>query len=137
MAIGQGSGREGPLEAARQAIANRLLNLSIDDGRGILFSVKGGRQLTLGGVTAAGELIAKTVKRDAQIFFGMCVDHSLEDTVKLTLMATGLPQNSSKEVTEKYALQDKGTYTSLEQNGHQETPETPPVAPKKKRGWWK
>jgi len=135
MAIGQGSGREGPLEAARQAIANPLLNLSIDDGKGVLFSVKGGRQLTLGGVTAAGELIAKAVKKDAQIFFGMCIDHGLEDNVRLTLIATGLPQNRSKEVTEKYTLQDRGTYTSLEQNGHQETPETPPEKPKRRRGW--
>ena len=97
MAIGQGSGREGPLEAARQAIANPLLNLSIDNARGVLFSVKGGHQLTLGGVTAAGELIAKSVKKDAQIFFGMTIDYSLEDTVKLTLIATGLPDDNYKE----------------------------------------
>ena len=92
MAIGQGRGRQGALQAARQAIANPLLNLSIDGAEGVLFSVKGGRQLTLGAVNAAGELIGKSVKRNAAIFFGMSVDNSYEDSVKLTLIATGLKQ---------------------------------------------
>ena len=92
MAIGLGHGNMGALEAARQAIANPLLNLSIKGAEGVLFSVKGGNSLSLGGVNAAGELISKTVKRDASIFFGMAIDESLEDEVKLTLIATGLKQ---------------------------------------------
>ena len=55
MAIGMGRGRMGALEAARQAIANPLLNMSIKGAQGVLFSVKGGEELTLGGVNAAGE----------------------------------------------------------------------------------
>ena len=92
MAIGVGHGHMGALEAARQAIANPLLNLSIKGAEGVLFSVKGGDTLSLGGVNAAGELISKTVKRDASIFFGMAIDNELEDEVRLTLIATGLKQ---------------------------------------------
>ena len=95
MAIGQGRGRMGALEAARQAIANPLLNMSIKGARGVLFSIKGGQELTLGGVNAAGELIGKTVKKNAAIYFGMSIDKSLEDGVKLTLIATGLKANGS------------------------------------------
>ena len=95
MAIGNGQGRMGPLEAARQAISNPLLNLSIHGARGVLFSVKGGHELTLGGVNAAGQLIRKAVRRDASIFFGMSVDHDLDDRVKLTLIATGLSPNGA------------------------------------------
>jgi cell division GTPase FtsZ len=68
----------------------------------------GSRPREPGGVTAAGELIAKSVKRDAQIFFGMCADHSMEDNASLTLIATGLPQNRLKEVTEKYGVKKTG-----------------------------
>ena len=92
MAIGVGHGNMGALEAARQAIANPLLNLSIKGAHGVLFSVKGGEGLTLGGVNAAGELIGKTVRKDASIFFGMSIDPSLEDEVRLTMIATGLKQ---------------------------------------------
>ena len=98
MAIGSGYGNTGPIEAARQAIANPLLNLSIDRAKGVLFMVKGGPQgLTLGGVNEAGELISSTVRKDANIFFGMSVDESMGDQVRLTLIATGLTHNSFKE----------------------------------------
>jgi len=98
MAIGSGYGNTGPLEAARQAIANPLLNLSIERARGVLFMVKGGAEgLTLGGVNSAGELISRTVRKDANIFFGMGVDESMGDEVKLTLIATGLQHDSFKE----------------------------------------
>ena len=92
MAIGRANGPMGPVEAARQAISNPLLNLSIEEAKGVLFSVKGGGSLTLGGINAAGELIASAVHKDAHIFFGMSIDHSLEDEVRLTLIATGLQQ---------------------------------------------
>jgi cell division protein FtsZ len=97
MAIGHGRGRNGAVEAAQQAIANPLLNMSIDGARGVLFSVKGGQELTLGAVNAAGQLIARSVRKDAPIFFGMSIDNTLEDSVKLTLIATGLKEASSKE----------------------------------------
>ena len=92
MAIGRANGPMGPVEAAQQAIANPLLNLSIEDARGVLFSIKGGESLTLGGINAAGELIANAVHKDAHIFFGMSIDQSLGDEVRLTLIATGLKQ---------------------------------------------
>jgi cell division protein FtsZ len=90
MAIGQGRGKMGVVDAARQAMANPLLNMSIKGAQGVLFSVKGGHSLTLGGVNAAGDLIGKTVRKNASIFFGMSMDEDLEDSVKLTLIATGL-----------------------------------------------
>ena len=97
MAIGRGYGNTGPVEAARQAIANPLLNLSIDKAKGVLFMVKGGPEgLTLGGVNAAGHLIADTVRKDANIFFGMGVDEAMGDEVRLTLIATGLQHDSMK-----------------------------------------
>ncbi len=90
MAIGFGNGRMGAVEAAQQAITNPLLDLSIKGAKGVLFSVKGGHELTLGAVNAAGELIGRSVKKNASIFFGMTIDRSLDDGVKLTLIATGL-----------------------------------------------
>ncbi len=95
MAIGQSAGRNGPIEAAKQAIANPLLNLSVKGAQGVLFSVKGGDSLTVGSVNAAGELISGTVSKTAKIFFGMTVDRSLEDKVKLTLIATGLREQKA------------------------------------------
>ncbi len=102
MAIGTGHGHMGALEAAKQAIANPLLDISIKGAKGVLFSVRGGEELTLGGVNAAGELISKSVSKDADIFFGMSLDNDFEDKVSMTLIATGLKQNDlSKAISNK------------------------------------
>ncbi len=55
----------------------------------------------LGGVNAAGHLIRKAVRKDAAIFFGMSTDHSLDDQVKLTLIATGLKEGAGASVTKR------------------------------------
>ena len=96
MAIGRGNGKLGVVDAARQAMANPLLNMSIKGAQGVLFSVKGGHNLSLGGVNAAGELISSTVRRNATVFFGMSIDDELDDGVKLTLIATGLKDSKPK-----------------------------------------
>jgi cell division protein FtsZ len=90
MAIGEGSGPNGAMDAARQAISNPLLDLSIDGARAVLFNVSGGRNLKLSAVNATGEFIASKVDYDAPIFFGMVNDASLGDRVRITLIATGL-----------------------------------------------
>lgn len=94
MAIGQGQGPTGSLDAASQAVNNPLLDLSINGAKGILFNVNGGPQLTLGQVNAAGEFIAKRVDPDAIIFFGMINDQTLADRVRITVIATGIPVNA-------------------------------------------
>ncbi len=102
MAMGQGHGHMGALEAAKQAIANPLLDISIKGAQGVLFSVKGGEELTLGGVNAAGELISQAVRKDADIYFGMSIDETLEDKVVMTLIATGLKQgNLTKAISNR------------------------------------
>jgi cell division protein FtsZ len=103
MAIGEGKGKNGTVDAAMQALTNPLLNLSINGAKGVLFSVKGGHEVTLGGVNEAGKIIRKAVDSKAHIFFGMTVDHNMEGAVKLTMIATGL-----KEDTWLSAMTDTG-----------------------------
>lgn len=126
MAIGSGFGNMGPVEAARTAIANPLLDLSIKGAKGVLFSVKGGKNLTLGGVNAAGELISNSVRKDANIFFGMSVDESLGDEIKLTLIATGLDQDITRHKPTSIASQKK------EENGGK----THRIRPPSLGGFW-
>ncbi|MDP6771431.1 MAG: cell division protein FtsZ, partial [Anaerolineales bacterium] len=95
MGIGIGRGKMGAVDAVKQAMSNPLLNISIKGAEGVLFSVKGGKSLTLGAVNAAGELVGRAVRKDASIYFGMSIDDSLDDGVKLTLIATGLKHDNT------------------------------------------
>jgi len=91
MAVGNGVGSQAAVDAARQAINNPLLEISINGAKGVLFNVSGGKDLTIGQVNAAGEMIAKAVDPDATIFFGMVNDPELQGKAKITLIATGIP----------------------------------------------
>ncbi|MBI4336237.1 MAG: cell division protein FtsZ [Chloroflexi bacterium] len=97
MAIGEGQGPGSAVEAARQAVANPLLDISIDGAKGVLFMVEGGPRLTLGEVNTTGEFIASRVDPDATIFFGMTTDSNIGDKVRITLIATGIPDAPPKQ----------------------------------------
>ncbi|MEK6256615.1 MAG: cell division protein FtsZ, partial [Chloroflexota bacterium] len=64
MAVGNGSGEERAREAAEQAIASTLLDITIDGARGILFNVTGGPDLSLFEVNQAAAIIKETAHPD-------------------------------------------------------------------------
>ncbi len=91
MAIGTGEGQHAAADAAEQAIANPLLNLSMKGAKGVLFNFAGGPDLTLGAVNDAANLIAQVADPNALIFFGMTAPNpEMEGKIKLTLIATGI-----------------------------------------------
>jgi cell division protein FtsZ len=96
MAIGTSEGPLGAQEAAEKAIKNPLLDVSINGAKGVLFTVKSGPKLSLGQVNAAGKLISQAVDPEAMIFFGMQTVPEMGDQVKVTLIATGIPEPSGK-----------------------------------------
>jgi cell division protein FtsZ len=89
MAIGRGEGEDKAAQAAEQAIASSLLDVTIDGARGILFNVTGGPDLTLFDVNEAAETIRKTAHPEANIIFGAVIDESMSDTIHITVIATG------------------------------------------------
>jgi cell division protein FtsZ len=89
MSVGRASGDNRASEAAQQAIASHLLDISIDGARGILFNVTGGPDLTLFEVNEAAELIKAKVHPEANIIFGAVIDESMNDHIQITVIATG------------------------------------------------
>lgn len=89
MSIGVGSGKNRAVEAAKEALASPLLDVSIDGSRGVLFNVVGGSSLTLFEVNEAAEVIKQAVDPDANIIFGVAHDPKMDNEVRITLIATG------------------------------------------------
>jgi cell division protein FtsZ len=89
MAIGRGEGEAKATQAAEQAIASALLDVTIDGARGILFNVTGGQDLTLFDVNEAAEIIRKSAHPEANIIFGAVLDESMDDKIRVTVIATG------------------------------------------------
>ena len=89
MSIGRGSGQNRAVDAAKEALASPLLDVSAGGSKGVLFNVVGGSSLTLFEVNEAAEVIKQAVDPEANIIFGVAHDPSMDKELKITLIATG------------------------------------------------
>ncbi|OPL10462.1 MAG: cell division protein FtsZ [Firmicutes bacterium ML8_F2] len=89
MGVGQGSGENRTVEAAKAATNSPLLETSIEGARGILINVTGGSDLGLYEVNEAAEIISEYADPEANIIFGAVIDENYQDQVRVTVIATG------------------------------------------------
>jgi cell division protein FtsZ len=89
MSIGRGSGKNRAVEAAKEALASPLLDVTIEGSKGVLFNVVGGSDLTLFEVNEAAEVIKEAVDPDANIIFGVAHNPNMDNDITITLIATG------------------------------------------------
>jgi cell division protein FtsZ len=94
------SGPDAALEAARQAITCPLLEEGgIDGARGLLINITGSSKLGLHEVSEACTLIREaTGCDDVQLTFGVVLNESMGDTVKITVIATGFSPAAAARV---------------------------------------
>lgn len=104
MGIGQASGPNRAIEAARMAITSPLLEASIDGARGVLMCITGSSDIGLLEINQAAEMVRGVVHPDANIIFGAVIDDTMGDQVKFTVVAAGfdggsLPSNRARSET--------------------------------------
>ena len=96
MGIGRASGENRAVEAARMAISSPLLETSIDGAKGVLLNITGGASLGLFEVNEAAAIISEAADPDANIIFGAVIDETMEDEVKVTVIATGFEPRAGR-----------------------------------------
>jgi cell division protein FtsZ len=89
MGIGIGTGENRAEIAAKAAISSPLLEQSVEDAKGILFNVIGGKDLTMKEVDKAANIIRDIANSEANIIFGTTIDERLTNQIKITVIATG------------------------------------------------
>ena len=97
MGIGEASGENRAAVAARTAISSPLLETTIDGAKGVLLNITGSSNLGLFEVNEAAEIIAQAADPEANIIFGAVIDDSLQDEVRITVIATGFERTSKRE----------------------------------------
>ena len=90
MGIGQASGDERAVSAAKAAISSPLLESAIDGARGVLLNITGPSSMGLFEMNAAAEIIHGVAHQDANIIFGTVIDDEMGDEVRITVIAAGL-----------------------------------------------
>jgi cell division protein FtsZ len=93
MGAGVGKGEHRALDAAQKAIASPLLDeTSIEGARGILINFTGGSDLSLHEVEEAARIVQEAAHEESHIIFGAVIDPSLQDEVRITVIATGFTE---------------------------------------------
>ncbi len=86
---GMAAGESRAIKAAQNAINSPLIETSIEGASGILLNISGGPDLKLFEVNQAAEIIRNASSSNANIIFGAVIDESMNDNVKVTIIATG------------------------------------------------
>jgi cell division protein FtsZ len=106
MGIGVSQGEDRAVEAARQATSSPLLETSIDGAKGVLLSITGDENLGLFEVNEAAAVISEASDPDANIIFGAVIDETLEDEMRVTVIATGFSPSQTTRQRERESEED-------------------------------
>ena len=95
MGIGSATGKDKAQEAASMAIASPLLETSIKGATGVIISFAVSPEVGLEDVDLAATMVTNECNPDASIIFGVAFDESLEDEMRITIIATGFTKESN------------------------------------------
>lgn len=95
MGIGVAAGESRAADAVDAAIHSPLLETSIDGAQSILLNITGGPDVSLYEINEAAEKVADAVDPDANIIFGSVIDDTMEDSIRITVVATGFGKEPS------------------------------------------
>ena len=97
MGVGGATGADKAELAAKYAISSPLLETSIHGARGILISITASSDVGLEDVDIASTLISKHAHPDANVIFGFAFDETLNDEMRITIIATGFEDKEKPE----------------------------------------
>ncbi|AUJ30053.1 MAG: cell division protein FtsZ [Liquorilactobacillus hordei] len=119
MGIGSANGENRTADATKKAISSPLLEVSIDGAEQVLLNITGGPDLSLFEAQDASDIVAQAATSDVNIIFGTSINEDLEDTVVVTVIATGIDKKNLDNKRSTRLTQDN--YNNLRKNDNVET----------------
>ncbi len=89
MGVGSAKGADKAQLAAMEAISSPLLETSITGATGVLVSITASEDIQLSEIDAASNMIYEEAHPDANIIWGATFDPTLQDEMRVTIIATG------------------------------------------------
>ncbi len=94
MGVGHAVGKGKAEDAAKMAIASPLMETSINGARGVLVNITGSEDMGLEDVESAANLVQEAAHPDANIIFGASFDNTMEDEIRVIVIATGFDEDT-------------------------------------------
>ncbi len=95
--IGEAKGDDKAMEAVQKAVQSPLLETTIDGASHVIINISG--DISLMDANDAASYVQQLAGEDANIIFGAMYDDSQPDTAKITVIATGLDDATTKEAS--------------------------------------
>ncbi len=95
MGVGHAAGKGKAEDAARAAVSSPLMETSINGARGVLVNITGSLDIGLDDIEAAATLVQESAHPDANIIFGAAFDETMDDEIRVTVIATRFDENPS------------------------------------------
>jgi cell division protein FtsZ len=97
MGVGMGTGQHRSVDAAQRAISSPLLDdVSISGATSVLLNFTGSSNLTLYEVNEAANMVSEEIDESANVIFGLVIDESMGDNVRVTVVATGFSEQQAR-----------------------------------------
>ena len=137
MGVGRAAGKGKAEDAARMAVASPLMETSINGVHGVLINITGSEDMGLEDVEAAANLVQEAAHPDANIIFGATFDESMQDEIRVTVIATGFEeaptakqpaQSAQAKKAEPAFDKQQGMFTAASEKAAEKKPEEPAKA---------
>jgi cell division protein FtsZ len=89
MGLGFGEGKNRADQASESATTSPILDVNLKGAKGILLSIASASNITMAEVSTITSAVSDNAHEDANIIFGTVVDETLEDQIRVTVIATG------------------------------------------------
>lgn len=102
MGIGEASGENAAVDAAERALDCPLLETNeITGAQGVLINISGGSNLSTQAVRKVSEMVNSRANEDAEVIIGTALKPELEDTIRVTVIATGFPEQQQSTTSKQ------------------------------------
>ena len=91
MSSGEASGENRAYEAVQAALHSKLLeDINLQGAKGLLINITAGPSLSLGEFSTVGDTVEEFASDNATVVTGTVIDDTLGDTLRVTIVATGI-----------------------------------------------
>lgn len=100
LGIGVGEGENRAVDAAHNAINNRLLvDTNIDGAKNVLINICGNDDVAMSECDEIAQIITERANPDATVLWGQVSDNTMDDKISVTVIATGFNKTATAEKT--------------------------------------
>ncbi|CAH1854354.1 cell division protein FtsZ [Convivina praedatoris] len=121
MGVGVANGESRAADATKAAISSPLLEVDMAGAEDVLLNITGGPDMSLFEAQAAADVINQEAGRDVNVIFGTSIDENLGDSIRITVIATGLQKTSGVDPKNAMRQKQDGLFTKPKADDEKES----------------